>query len=290
MPNDNSGLGNRMKSYEDVTRYYLLPRSYVFCRIDGCHFHSYLKGCTRPFDASVIEDMDATAIYLCENVQNVKLGYVQSDEITLLLCDFMNYNTSQFFDGNIQKISSVVASMATAMFNRLRSRRVVDENLPYATFDCRCWMVPTQWEAANTFIWRNQDCSRNSVSMVAQSLYSHNQLMGKSTKDMHEMIHDKGRSWVNDFSDGEKNGRIIVKESFTDTISVPDIQNFKVVPQVVQRSRWISKGAWKFTEDKNKLLEMIPKYESDEIRVNNKKKIDSLVDAASLGIFDKMMK
>jgi hypothetical protein len=28
-----------------------------------------------------------------------------------------------------------------------------------------------------------------------------------------------------------------------------------------KRSRWVSKPAWKFTEDKEKLLAMIPKYE-----------------------------
>jgi tRNA(His) 5'-end guanylyltransferase len=258
-------LGNRMKKYEDVTRYHLLPRSYVLCRIDGCHFHSYLKGCTRPFDVGVIEDMDATAVYLCENVQNVKLGYVQSDEITLLLCDFDSYTTSQFFDGNIQKISSVVASMAAARFNQLRMRRFgrwcdaqmetkIVENIidtfDLATFDCRCWVVPTRWEAANVFLWRNQDCSRNSVSMVAQSLYSHNQLMGKSSVEQQEMIHDKGVSWVNDFSAGEKNGRLIVKETYEIVAEY----------ETCERTRWVSKGAWKFTEDKEKLLAMIPTY------------------------------
>lgn len=265
-------LGDRMKKYENVTRYHLLPRSYVFCRIDGRSFHSYLRGCKRPFDIDVIDDMDATAIYLCENVQNVKLGYVQSDEITLLLCDFDSYETSQFFDGNIQKISSVIASMAAAKFNQLRWIRQFNSYVrdadsmdwsKIATFDCRCWVVPTQWEAANVFLWRNQDCSRNSVSMVTQSLYSHSELIGKSSTEQQEMIHDKGLSWVNDFSDGEKNGRLIVKEEYkaqlveTDRKFPPSVATFTDVT----RTRWVSKGAWKFTEDKEKLLAMIPKYE-----------------------------
>ena len=45
-------------------------------------------------------------------------------------------------------------------------------------------------------------------------------------------------------------------------VSVPDVKNFKVVPMEVERTRWVSKGAWKFTEDKERLLAMIPKYES----------------------------
>ena len=257
-----------MKSYEDVTRYHLLPRSYVFCRIDGRSFHSYLKKCEKPFDKGVMEDMDNTAIYLCENIQNAKLGYVQSDEITIMLCDFTDYNTSQFFDGNIQKISSVVASMAAARFNQLRSQRFINtksmnllgEEFNLATFDCRCWVVPSQWEACNTFIWRNQDCSRNSVSMVAQSLFSPKELHGKSTPEMHEMMKSKNVNWATDYTDGEKNGRLIVKEIYDVSVSIPDDANFKVNSMAVQRTRWVAQGAWKFTENKEKLLAMIPSY------------------------------
>lgn len=270
-------LGDRMKKYEEVTRYHLLPRSYVFCRIDGRSFHSYLRGCKRPFDADVIADMNATAVYLCENVQNAKLGYVQSDEITLLLCDFDTYDTSQFFDGNIQKISSVVASMAAAKFNQCRAQRFIEKKsmnllggeFPLASFDCRCWVVPNRWEAANVFIWRNQDCSRNSVSMVAQANFSHKELQGVSIAGMHEMLHEKGINWATAFSDGEKNGRLIVKENYLSELTLPRNTDGKIHVDAIithegvgaMRSRWVSKGAWKFTDDKDKLLNMIPKYE-----------------------------
>lgn len=264
------GLGDRMKGYENITRYHLMPRGYVFARIDGKAFHSYLKGCQRPFDKGVIDDMDATAVYLCENVQNAKLGFVQSDEITLLLCDFDQINTSQFFDGNIQKISSVVASMATAKFNHLRfiRRMAGSKNDPFprlddavlAMFDCRCWNVPNAVEAMNVLRWRQQDCIRNSVSMVAQHNFSHKELHGKSQSNMHEMLHQKGINWATDFTDGEKNGRIIVKTKYTEIVPVPDPQNFKICDQAVERSRWESQGAWVFSKDEGKLLSMIPTY------------------------------
>lgn len=258
-------FGDRMKGYENITRTYLLPRSYTFCRIDGRAFHTYLKKCQKPFDKGVMSDMDATAIYLCENVQNTKLAYVQSDEITLLLCDFESITTDQFFDGNIQKICSVVASMATAKFNELRRDRQVQhalendielsisDRVPLAMFDCRCWNVPSRMEACNAFIWRNQDCSRNSLSMVAQSHFSHKELHAKNSLQKHEMLHSKGINWATDFTNGEKNGRLIVNEEYTFKNRIDDSD--------ILRTRWVSKGAWKFTEDKHKLLAMIPKYE-----------------------------
>lgn len=274
-------LGDRMKQYENIPQHYLMPRSYTLCRIDGKSFHSYLKKSRKPFDKGVIEDMDATAVYLCENVQNAKIGFVQSDEITLLLCDFDKLTTSQFFDGNIQKISSVVASMTTAKFNALRFKRYTSEakspmwdmdDITLAMFDCRCWTVPNAVEAMNVFRWRQQDCIRNSVSMVAQANFSHKELHGKSQAMMHEMLYQKGVNWATDFTDGEKNGRIILKENYVQNVVLPKTDKQQARDEssgiastpttiYVPRTRWVSNGAWVFTKDEGKLLTMIPKYE-----------------------------
>lgn len=249
-------LGDRMKGYENITRYHLMPRSYVFLRVDGRAFHTYTKKLVKPFDVNLHQDMDATAKYLCENIQNAKLGYVQSDEITILLTGFDDINTQQFFDGNIQKITSIVSSLATARFNQLRFSRITreyksplwDMNIPLATFDCRCWNIPTQTEAMNTFIWRNQDCTRNSISMMAQFYFSHKELQGKSSKDMLEMLKEKS-DWEKIY-ESLKYGRIILKEDYLESIK----------NQLVEKNHWVVRSAWKFTENKEKLIEMIPQY------------------------------
>ena len=60
-------LGDRMKSdYESRTRYLLPRRTYTLIRIDGKAFHSYTRGCEKPFDIGLMDDMDATAKALCE--------------------------------------------------------------------------------------------------------------------------------------------------------------------------------------------------------------------------------
>ena len=103
-------LGNRIKeNYENRTRIYLPRRTYTVIRIDGKSFGTYAKGLTRPFDQGLIEDMDETACYLCKNIQGAKFGFVQSDEISILLTDFDTFTTDAWFDGNIQKIVSVAA-------------------------------------------------------------------------------------------------------------------------------------------------------------------------------------
>lgn len=260
----NDTLGDRMKSsYEDRTRYYLPRRTYTILRLDGAHFHTYTKGLKRPFDADLIADMDSAIIAMLPEIQGAVFAYTQSDEISVLLTDFATPNTSAWFDGNLQKMTSVAASIITAEFNVLRHLRNDEADrgtVDLAYFDCRAFTIPDRTEVMNYFRWRQQDCIRNSVSMVAQSKFSHKDLQGKSQDQMHEMLFNRHQiNWATDFSDGEKNGRLIVKEEY---FVAP--RGNEVPEQYVHgltRSRWISKGAWVLTQDEGKLLEMIPKYE-----------------------------
>jgi len=257
-------LSIRMKeNYENRTRYLIPRRTYTILRLDGCHFHTYTKGLKRPFDSGLIADMDAAIVAMLPHLQGAVFAYTQSDEISILLTDFEKENTSAWFDGVLQKICSVSASILTAEFNKMRMRslnnilthnfdstaiqrfQIAFNEWKQAYFDCRVFTIPDRTEVMNYFRWRQQDCIRNSVSMVAQSNFLHKELQNKSQSDMHEMLHNKGVNWATDFTDGEKNGRVIVKE------------NYKVGE--IERTRWVANGAWVFTKDEGKLLSMIPK-------------------------------
>jgi len=222
-------LSERMKTYyESVTRYFLPKRTYTIIRIDGKAFHSYTVGLDKPFDDGLMNDMDETAKYLCKNIQGAKLAFVQSDEISILVTDFDNINTSPWFNGNIQKIASVSASMATAKFNQLRllrefSNAVTTPNFnPFdilsetklAEFDARAFTISFKSEVINYFIWRQQDTTRNSIFSVSQEYYSHNEVDGKNSLELQDMIFEKGVNW-NDYSPRYKRGRIVLKDFFT---------------------------------------------------------------------------
>lgn len=266
-------LGNRMKGYEAVTRYQLPRRGYTMIRIDGKAFHTYTKGCERPFDWGLVDDMDNTAKYLCKEIQGAVCAFVQSDEISILLTDFEKIETSAWFDNVIQKMCSISASMATAKFNQLRMLRFatqntlvlgnhpdrlmdVDEVLGWddvndfklAMFDSRVYQLPNKTEVENYYIWRQQDTVKNSISSVAQSKFSHKELQGKSGKEKQEMMFQKdGTNW-NDFDPKLKRGRMIVKETYE---KQPD----------VFRTRWISVAPPTFTQDREYLDELIPERE-----------------------------
>ena len=235
-------LGDRMKAnYEDRYRSLLMRRTYTIIRIDGKAFHSYTRGLKRPFDEQLIADMDATAAFLCKNIQGAKFAFVQSDEISILITDFDDLATSAWFDNNIQKMVSVSASLATAKFNELRPSGKL------AFFDSRVFQVPNKSEAENYFIWRQQDTVRNSISSVAQSLYSAKELHGVTSNEMQELIFQKGINW-NDYDSDLKRGRLIKRVE----------RPLEGSSTVTMRSYWENVKVPIFTQEKEFLSALIP--------------------------------
>jgi len=213
-------LGKRMKEqYEQRTRTYLPRRTYTIIRLDGKAFHTFTRGMEEPYDENFAATMNYTALDLCANIQGCKMGYVQSDEISLLLTDFATITTDAWFDGQVQKIVSVAASMATGYFNyHLDAWQPINP----AFFDARVFTIPDPVEVENYFVWRQKDATRNSISMHAQSLYSPKELHSKSQSDMHDMIHNKGGNWDKQ-PEGFKRGRTIEKDNKgTWHITTPD--------------------------------------------------------------------
>lgn len=213
---DKDSLGDRMKSFEDCYRTQLPIRMPVIIRIDGKAFHSYTAKCRKPVDMGLIDCMNDAAIALCESVQGCQLGYVQSDEISLLITNYQEFNTQSWFDNNIQKMVSVSASVASVTFTtnsyKIWGFTGVRDPLPIlkpAYFDSRAFVLPKE-EVTNYFLWRQQDATRNSVQMLARSLYSHKQLNNKNNSELQELCFQKGFNW-NDCPTFQKRGRCIVK-------------------------------------------------------------------------------
>jgi tRNA(His) guanylyltransferase len=215
----NASLSDRMKRYEDVSRIYLTRRSPLIIRIDGKAFHTFTKGLKKPFDDILMYVMQETAKYLCKNISGVKVAYVQSDEISLLVTDYDTLETQAWFDNNLQKIVSVSASIATLAFNKLW-KDVVDGEINAAgadfspltlaesnyletiaeknfkaMFDSRAFILPKE-EVCNYFIWRQQDAIRNSINSLAQTVFTYKQLEGLNTEEMQiKLALEKNIKW-----------------------------------------------------------------------------------------------
>lgn len=225
---DKTSLGDRMKAYEAIPKNFLMRRTPVIIRIDGKAFHTFTRGFDKPFDPIIQTCMEETMKYCCENVQGCVLGYTQSDEISLILCDYQRLETDAWFGYNVQKIVSISASLATFEFNRAlsditanifnKNGNEFNEKTDFlfgkidqgALFDSRCFSLSKE-EVCNYMIWRQRDATRNSILSLAQSLYSQKQIEGINTKKLQDkMFTEKSVNW-NDLTVYQKQGSCCIK-------------------------------------------------------------------------------
>jgi tRNA(His) 5'-end guanylyltransferase len=187
-------LGDRMKQYEQAEAgRRLMPLLPVMARIDGRSFSKFTKGMARPFDERMSNAMIGAATDLATET-GASMVYTQSDEISLAWLQ-ESHESELFFGGKVQKLTSVLASIATASFAEAYRKYFPSEERPHAHFDCRVWNVPSIEEGANTFLWRALDAEKNSVSMLARCHFSQKQLHGLGRSDMKKMLREKGVEW-----------------------------------------------------------------------------------------------
>lgn len=206
-PNKDS-LGDRMKRYEAVNRAYGIRRVPMIIRIDGKAFHTFARHLDKPYDGVLQSVFVNAALSTIREMQGGVAFYHQSDEVTFLLTDYAKLTTNAWFDYNIQKLTSITASLMTLHFNNWAHEMGL-EGAGTALFDARAFSVPRE-DVANCFLWRMKDWERNSLQMFARTFFSHRDLHGKGRADIHEMLHGIGRNWTVDVAPVYKNGSLFV--------------------------------------------------------------------------------
>ena len=218
----NDNLGNRMKDYENQTcGIKLIPRIPVIARLDGKGFSKFTKGLKRPYDERLSKLMVETTKYLVKET-NANCGYTQSDEITLMWYTD-KIEASIYFDGRLFKMLTDLSAMASVFFNRKLGEYLPEKFDKMPRFDARVYNVPTLDEAVNSFLWREQDATKNSISMAAQHYYSHSELMGKNGSDKQEMLFQKGINF-NTYPSHFKRGVYIQRKIFSGKLSIEELE------------------------------------------------------------------
>lgn len=283
---DKSELAARMKNfYENPAKTQLLRRVPVAIRIDGKAFHTFTRGFQKPFDPVLMDAMQRTMKYLCENIQGCIFGYTQSDEITLILTDYQKLTSEAWFNYEVQKMASISASMATVAFNKYFSENIIKYNSTYdplieenkrlieryvnaaekgAMFDARCFNIPKE-EVTNLIYWRQLDAMRNSIQMVGQAHFSHAKLKDKTCNDIQDMLMVQyGINW-NTFTIPCKRGTACIKTEEKETIKEPNVYfGEQIGERIIVRRKWkidyeipIFKGADRDYIDKLVFIESI---------------------------------
>lgn len=181
-------LGDRCKALEEPeTSRELDPSLVTLARLDGRAFHTLTRGLGRPYDARLSLCMTEVTRWLVEDF-HASFGYTQSDEVTL------GWEGRPTFT-RVHKLTSVLAGSASARLADLLREHVPEKSARGACFDCRVWQVPTRFDAVDALRWRENDAVRNSLTMAAQSYYSHRELDGVGSAEKLQLLRRVGVEW-----------------------------------------------------------------------------------------------
>lgn len=277
---DFKNLKDRMLYYRSLTDYKVMPNCYTLVMLDGRSFSKLIKKKYKlPFDDSFIATMNTTAQYICQNVQGALFAYVQSDEISILLSN----ECDTFFNGRLTKMLPNIASMAAGKFNQIMMLRdlysILHDGLELSRmeviktlykhklveFDCKIWNVPSFNDVYAWFLYRQNDCIRNSKQQSAQTYLSHNVLFHKNVDEQIKLLEEKkGINWETEYNDGKKYGRFIYKEMKHMNVYVEKLK--KDVP--CDRTVWGCYPAFKLQEEKDKFSSLIDSIKKLRLKEN----------------------
>ena len=174
---------NQFKDFEFSSRFKVPRDSYAIIRLDGRAFHTFTKSkalnLKRPYDERFMNAMDEAAKAVITHViPNAIAAYVESDEISILF-----YATDETpFNRNMTKILTLATSAATVAFNKTLP------NDEMAMFDGRYAYIGIVDALDEYFDWRRLDSWRNMISGAAQTLYTPQELLNKSTHERSDML------------------------------------------------------------------------------------------------------
>lgn len=219
-------MGDRQKAFEGREAGRKLMQGLpALVRLDGRAFHTFTRGLKRPYDARLSQALIETAKYLVQETQ-ASIGYCQSDEISLV---FPNTDTlaAMLYDGKTQKLTSVLAAMATAKFIQQVLANIPEKAHLLPVFDARAWDVCSLDVAAEHFVWRETDATRNSLTMAAHAYYSPKELHKAGYAQKHEMLHAKGINW-NDYPAFFKRGTYVRREDVLKELTPAELARIPV--------------------------------------------------------------
>lgn len=218
-----------MKYQEQEQAYQLDNDKTIVIRLDMRAGGTFVRGLQKPFDDAFTDAMKRTAQALAEQVQGTQLVYTGSDEITLILKQKGEKPFTPFFNGKLQKMVSLTASIATAAFNKAwldivnnttddARKDVLSSKLFTACFDSRAFELDNDWDSAFECVWwRVNDVRRNSVQMLARHYFSHRELQNVKVTEMLQKLDESGHSWESEVSMENKYGTILIHEAYNGT-------------------------------------------------------------------------
>lgn len=191
-------LGDKVKALEAVANERCFGSdAFLLARVDGRAFHTFTKGMEKPADLWLLDSMIHATIEVARDFK-ARLAYVQSDEATFCWHYEPSSQEALPFNGREQKLLSLIAGVFSASFidglvARDPKRYLELGRVP--AFDCRIWEVPSAFEQAEAFAWREKDAVKNAVSTAACTIATPSELAGMKHRERLALLAERDFDW-----------------------------------------------------------------------------------------------
>ncbi|KAJ1668554.1 tRNA-histidine guanylyltransferase 1-like [Coemansia sp. RSA 1813] len=217
-----------VRSFEIEDR--LLPSTWLVARIDGQGFTKFtaLHGFTKPNDVRALKLMNRAAKTVMESMQEIVLGYGQSDEYS-----FVFSKDAKAYDRRASKLSTLLVSRFTSAYVFYWSEFFADTPLKLLpAFDSRIVMYPADRILRDYLCWRQADCHINNMyntcfwALVKKGGLSQKdaekRLSGTLSKDKNELLFSEFGINYNDEDEIFKKGSILIRDKQLADVPGPD--------------------------------------------------------------------
>lgn len=211
-------LVERMHAYEARFVYdRVSDNRSVAVRVDGKCFRTYTRSFTKPFDARLHTAMVQATIAVLKEWPGAVAGLTNSDEASFLfpVRTLKNGDESNAlgFRGRIQKITSLVASLFSVVFNQTLKEECKDRDIKIAMFDARVFEVgDSRNELVNAALERYRAGERNSKQSFACHYLPAKSLEHVTANDAIARVEaEKGAKW-DDLPGEAKYGTLVLRD------------------------------------------------------------------------------
>ncbi|KAI7740749.1 hypothetical protein M8C21_033930 [Ambrosia artemisiifolia] len=161
----------------------LLPFTWIVIRIDGSHFHRFsdVQGFEKPNDELALKLMNASAVAVLEEFNDIVFAYGVSDEYSFIL-----KKNTQLYQRRASEIVSAVVSFFSSTYVIKWKELFPKKELKYPpNFDGRAVCYPSYEIIRDYLAWRQVDCHINNQYntcfwMLVKS--------GKSTREAQSLL------------------------------------------------------------------------------------------------------
>lgn len=188
------------KSLEKQEERVLKKHALYILRLDGSNFRRFTKQFEKPFSKAFEHGMNAAATAVAEALPGALLVYVGSDEISLVYSDAQ---VETIYGRRVNKLLTIAASHATAGF-----MRAVPGAQGVPAFDARVIQFDDPELVLEYVTWRRLDVRKNCISMAAETLRSHKELLGVSTAERAALLVGTPFEKIDE---GTFNGRFLIE-------------------------------------------------------------------------------